>query len=180
MGVGKSCLLLRFADDTFTESYIATIGVDFRFRTVEVAGQSVKLQIWDTAGQERFRTLTNAYYRGADGVMLVYDVTNPESFDHLEDWMEEVQRYEQERTVKLIIGNKSDSCAMHRVTSEQLAKKAALLKVPCMETSAKSAHRVEAAFALMAQLLMDRQLMLPPRPPRVVLDPKPKNLECCT
>ena len=66
-GVGKSCLLLRFADDSFTESYISTIGVDFRFRTVKVGEKYVKLQIWDTAGQERFRTITSAYYRGADG-----------------------------------------------------------------------------------------------------------------
>ncbi|KAG2521206.1 hypothetical protein JM18_006222, partial [Phytophthora kernoviae] len=85
-GVGKSCLLLRFADDAFTESYITTIGVDFRFRTVKIDNKTVKLQIvrdvpvtrvlWDTAGQERFRTITSAYYRGADGIIMVYDVTS--------------------------------------------------------------------------------------------------------
>ena len=73
-GVGKSCILLRFADDAFTESYISTIGVDFRFRTIKVENKTVKLQIWDTAGQERFRTITSAYYRGADGIIMVYDV----------------------------------------------------------------------------------------------------------
>lgn len=96
-GVGKSCLLLRFADDQFTESYITTIGVDFRFKTIQVPSpqianntdgvdpgppknKTIKLQIWDTAGQERFRTITSAYYRGADGIAIVYDATDRESF----------------------------------------------------------------------------------------------------
>uniref|UniRef100_A0A672H6H7 small monomeric GTPase n=1 Tax=Salarias fasciatus TaxID=181472 RepID=A0A672H6H7_SALFA len=74
-GVGKSCLLLRFADDSYTDSYISTIGVDFKIRTVDMDGKTVKLQIWDTAGQERFRTITSSYYRGAHGIIIVYDVT---------------------------------------------------------------------------------------------------------
>mmetsp|Transcript_35141 Transcript_35141/g.71640 ORF Transcript_35141/g.71640 Transcript_35141/m.71640 type:complete len:131 (+) Transcript_35141:108-500(+) len=107
-GVGKSCLLLRFADNAFTDSYISTIGVDFRFRTVKVEKHTVKLQIWDTAGQERFRTITSAYYRGADGIIMVYDVTNQESFNHVADWLTEVNRYASEGTCKLLVGNKSD------------------------------------------------------------------------
>ena len=74
--VGKSSLLVRFADDSFSENYLATIGVDFRFKTIPIEGKNVKLQIWDTAGQERFRTITNAYYKGADGIIMVYDTTN--------------------------------------------------------------------------------------------------------
>jgi Ras-related protein Rab-8A len=86
-GVGKSCCLLRFSEDSFTPSFITTIGIDFKIRTIELDGKRVKLQIWDTAGQERFRTITTAYYRGAMGILLVYDVTDERSFNsrkHLE------------------------------------------------------------------------------------------------
>lgn len=80
IGVGKSCLLLRFCDDQFTPSFITTIGIDFKIRTIDLDGKKVKLQVWDTAGQERFKTITTAYYRGAMGILLVYDVTDYKSF----------------------------------------------------------------------------------------------------
>uniref|UniRef100_A0A3B3RVG2 Zgc:171927 n=1 Tax=Paramormyrops kingsleyae TaxID=1676925 RepID=A0A3B3RVG2_9TELE len=80
-GVGKSCLLLRFADDTYTESYISTIGVDFKIRTIELEGKTVKLQIWDTAGQERFRTITSSYYRGAHGIIIHLNHPSKMSFN---------------------------------------------------------------------------------------------------
>ena len=113
-GTGKSCLLLRFADDAFTDSYITTIGVDFRFKTIPVEQKTVKLQIWDTAGQERFRTITSAYYRGADGIILVYDICDRESFSHVEDWLNEVSRYVNESTSKILLGNKCDMTAERR------------------------------------------------------------------
>uniref|UniRef100_A0A6U3NLC3 Ras-related protein Rab-1A n=2 Tax=Ditylum brightwellii TaxID=49249 RepID=A0A6U3NLC3_9STRA len=149
-GVGKSCLLLRFADDAFTESYISTIGVDFRFRTVKIDKKTVKLQIWDTAGQERFRTITSAYYRGADGIIMVYDVTSKDSFDHVNDWMKEVNRYASEGTCKLLVGNKSDRTADRVVTEEQAKEFADELGIAFLETSAKSAKNVEEAFLTMA------------------------------
>mmetsp|Transcript_6489 Transcript_6489/g.7419 ORF Transcript_6489/g.7419 Transcript_6489/m.7419 type:complete len:206 (-) Transcript_6489:1274-1891(-) len=152
-GVGKSCLLLRFADDSFTESYISTIGVDFRFRTVKVGDKYVKLQIWDTAGQERFRTITSAYYRGADGIIMTYDVTNQDSFDHVQDWLQEVNRYANEGTCKLLIGNKSDreDKVVSTEVGTEFAKK---LDMPFLETSAKTAANVEAAFLAMASQLI--------------------------
>jgi len=152
-GVGKSCLLLRFADDAFTESYISTIGVDFRFRTVKVEGKTVKLQIWDTAGQERFRTITSAYYRGADGIIMVYDVTNNDSFDHVSEWLTEVNRYANEGTCKLLVGNKSDMDDK-AVTAETAKEYADSLGIPFLETSAKNASNVEEAFLTMAAELI--------------------------
>uniref|UniRef100_A0A665SYY8 Ras-related protein Rab-35-like n=1 Tax=Echeneis naucrates TaxID=173247 RepID=A0A665SYY8_ECHNA len=90
--VGKSSLLLRFADNSFSGSYITTIGVDFKIRTVDIEGERVKLQIWDTAGQERFRTITSTYYRNTHGVIIVYDVTNPESFVNVKRWLNEISQ----------------------------------------------------------------------------------------
>ncbi len=90
--MGKSCLLLRFSDDSFTTSVITTIGIDFKSRTVELDGKRVKLQIWDTAGQERFRTITSSYYRGAHGIIVVYDVTDLESFNNVKQWCHEIDR----------------------------------------------------------------------------------------
>eukprot|EP01066_Platyproteum_vivax_P007357 Platyproteum_vivax@DN2853_c0_g1_i1.p1 len=154
-GVGKSCLLLRFADDAFTDSYITTIGVDFRFRTITVDGKTVKLQIWDTAGQERFRTITSAYYRGADGIIMVYDTSNRESFDHIDDWLSEVNRYANGGTCKVLVGNKCDLPSGRQVTVEEGQKKAQELGVRFVETSAKDATNVEQAFSLMAQELIN-------------------------
>lgn len=85
--MGKSCCLLRFSEDSFTPSFITTIGIDFKIRTIDLDGKRVKLQIWDTAGQERFRTITTAYYRGAMGILLVYDVTDRKSFDSMSSFL---------------------------------------------------------------------------------------------
>lgn len=157
-GVGKSCLLLRFADDAFTESYISTIGVDFRFRTVKIDKKTVKLQIWDTAGQERFRTITSAYYRGADGIIMVYDVTSTDTFDHVNDWLKEVNRDASEGTCKLLVGNKSDRTADRAVTSEQAKAFADELGIAFLETSAKSAKNVEEVFLTLAgELIKQRE-----------------------
>lgn len=153
-GVGKSCLLLRFADDNFTDSYISTIGVDFRFRTITIDEKIVKLQIWDTAGQERFRTITSAYYRGADGIIMVYDVTSSESFDHVEEWLSEVDRYANENTSKLLVGNKADLIDEKQVTKETAQSFADKLGISFLETSAKTATNVDNAFLTMAKELI--------------------------
>mmetsp|Transcript_36944 Transcript_36944/g.59175 ORF Transcript_36944/g.59175 Transcript_36944/m.59175 type:complete len:208 (-) Transcript_36944:249-872(-) len=159
-GVGKSCLLLRFADDSFTDSYISTIGVDFRFRTVNIDMKTVKLQIWDTAGQERFRTITSAYYRGAHGIIMVYDVTNYESFEHVEEWLNEVNRHASESTLKLLVGNKADLAEDKKVKADEAKKFADTLNISFLETSAKNATNVEAAFLTMAkQLIQAKELI---------------------
>ena len=114
---------------------------------------TVKLQIWDTAGQERFRTITSAYYRGADGIIMVYDVTNQESFNHVADWLTEVNRYASEGTCKLLVGNKSDR-SDRAVSAEEAREYAEKLNIPFLETSAKNADNVEKAFLTMAQELI--------------------------
>ncbi|KAI4874636.1 hypothetical protein NFI96_031134 [Prochilodus magdalenae] len=155
-GVGKSCLLLRFADDTYTESYISTIGVDFKIRTIELDGKTIKLQIWDTAGQERFRTITSSYYRGAHGIIVVYDVTDQESFNNVKQWLQEIDRYASENVNKLLVGNKCDLTTKKVVDYTTAKEFADSLGIPFLETSAKNATNVEQAFMTMAAEIKKR------------------------
>ncbi|CAJ0589389.1 hypothetical protein GCK32_003343 [Trichostrongylus colubriformis] len=155
-GVGKSCLLLRFADDTYTESYISTIGVDFKIRTIELDGKTIKLQIWDTAGQERFRTITSSYYRGAHGIIVVYDITDQESFNNVKQWLQEIDRYACENVNKLLVGNKCDLTAKRAVETQAAKEYADQLGIPFLETSAKSSTNVEQAFLTMASEIKSR------------------------
>ena len=135
-GVGKSCLLLRFADDTYTESYISTIGVDFKIRTIQLEGKTIKLQIWDTAGQERFRTITSSYYRGAHGIIVVYDVTEMETFNNVKQWLHEIDRYASEGVNKLLVGNKADLVTKKQVETQAAKEFADSLGIPFLEVPA--------------------------------------------
>ncbi|VDK67210.1 unnamed protein product [Onchocerca ochengi] len=155
-GVGKSCLLLRFADDTYTESYISTIGVDFKIRTIDLDGKTIKLQIWDTAGQERFRTITSSYYRGAHGIIVVYDITDQESFNNVKQWLQEIDRYACENVNKLLVGNKCDLTTRRAVEQNAAKEYADQLGIPFLETSAKSSTNVEQAFITMASEIKNR------------------------
>mmetsp|Transcript_25919 Transcript_25919/g.58492 ORF Transcript_25919/g.58492 Transcript_25919/m.58492 type:complete len:202 (-) Transcript_25919:178-783(-) len=160
-GVGKSCLLLRFADDTYTESYISTIGVDFKIRTLELDGKTIKLQIWDTAGQERFRTITSSYYRGAHGIIVVYDVTDQESFNNVKQWMNEIDRYANDKVNKMLVGNKCDLTAKKVVDYNTAKEFADQLGIPFLETSAKDSTNVEQAFITMAAEIKARMAQAP-------------------
>ena len=157
-GVGKSSLLLRFADDSYSESYISTIGVDFKIRTVQLDGKTVKLQIWDTAGQERFRTITSSYYRGAHGIIVVYDLTDMESYENVKNWLKEIDRYANEGVQKLIVGNKLDLAeAGKRAVEYQEAKGFTDSQgLGYLEASAKNATNVEMAFMQLSASIMAR------------------------
>merc|ERR1712159_243292 len=141
-GVGKSCLLLRFAAETYTP----TIGVDFKIRTVEIDGKVIKLQIWDTAGQERFRTITSSYYRGAHGIIVVYDVTDHETYDAVERWMTEIDRFAGPEVNKMIVGNKCDMVSKKQVDYAEAKGYADGLGINFFETGAKDNQNVEQAF----------------------------------
>ena len=108
VGVGKTSLLLRFADDNFNTCLLPTIGIDFKIKTIKLDGKVIKLQIWDTAGGERFCVITPAYYRGANGIIIVYDVTDQRSFDHVEHWLADSDKHASSNVHKLLIGNKCD------------------------------------------------------------------------
>jgi len=161
-GVGKSSLLLRFTDDAFDPEQAATIGVDFKVKTVKVNGDKVKLAIWDTAGQERFRTLTPSYYRGGQGVIVVYDVTNRETFAKVENWLTELETYSTNLDlVKMLVGNKCDleSQGERAVSKEEGLKCARKHQMMFIEASAKTREGVACAFEeLVEKIIQTPQL----------------------
>lgn len=150
-GVGKTSILFRFSDDSFTSTFISTIGIDFKIRTIEMDGKKIKLQIWDTAGQERFRTITTAYYRGAMGIMLVYDVTSEKSFENITQWIKNIETHASDDVEKMILGNKCDMNDKRVVSTEAGEQLAEEYRVTLMETSAKSNINIEEAFTSMAR-----------------------------
>jgi small GTP-binding protein len=153
--VGKSCLLVRFAENKFTESFLPTIGIDFKVRHVEIDGAKVKLQVWDSAGQEKFRTITKAYYRGAHGILLVFDVTSVESFNQTGQWMRSIQDNMTDPVVIVFIGNKCDmERAVQTADAQALAKE---FGVEYYETSAKTGMNVDTTFMTVAKAIMDSQ-----------------------
>uniref|UniRef100_A0A3Q3VQL0 Ras-related protein Rab-13 n=1 Tax=Mola mola TaxID=94237 RepID=A0A3Q3VQL0_MOLML len=135
-GVGKTCLLFRFSEDSFNTTFISTIGIDFKIRTIELEGKRVKLQIWDTAGQERFRTITTAYYRGAMGIMLVYDICNEKSFENIKNWIRNIEEHASSDVEKMILGNKCDMTDRRQVSKDRGEKVSLCSRF--LETSAKS------------------------------------------
>ena len=124
--------------------------MDFKIRTIELEGKTIKLQIWDTAGQERFRTITSSYYRGAHGIIIVYDVTDQESFNNVKQWLFEIDRYAMEGVSKLLVGNKSDLTSKKVVSYETAKEFADSVGMEFLETSAKNSTNVEKAFLTMA------------------------------
>ncbi|XP_065549945.1 ras-related protein Rab-37 isoform X3 [Lathamus discolor] len=151
-GVGKTCFLLQFKDGAFLSGmFIATVGIDFRNKVVSVDGVKVKLQqIWDTAGQERFRSVTHAYYRDAQALLLLYDITSKMSFDNIRAWLTEIHEYAQKDVVIMLLGNKADVSSERAVRTEDGASLAREYGVPFMETSAKTGMNVELAFLAIA------------------------------
>ncbi|CAB3402191.1 unnamed protein product [Caenorhabditis bovis] len=159
-GVGKSSLLLRFADNTFSENYITTIGVDFKIRTMDIDGQKIKLQIWDTAGQERFRTITSTYYRGTHGVVVVYDVTNGESFGNVKRWLLEIEN-NCDTVQKVLVGNKCEAESQRVVLESDARSYADSMNIKFFETSAKEDRNVEPMFQCITRLVLNAKLANP-------------------
>lgn len=160
-GVGKSCLLLRFTSDTF-EDISPTIGVDFKLKYLEVDKRKLKLTVWDTAGQERFRTLTSSYYRGAQGIIFVYDITRRETFTNLSEvWLREVDMYcTIPDCVKMVVGNKLDKDSARAVTRAEGQAFARAHGCLFLECSAKSRVGVQEAFQELVQRIIDTPSLL--------------------
>jgi len=155
-GVGKTCLLLRYANDSFSPTFITTIGIDFKIKNIDIDGTKIKLQIWDTAGQERFRTITTSYFRGAQGILLVYDVTDRRSFESIRNWISQIQQHADVHVNKILVGNKCDLEDKRDVSKEQGEEMAEHYGVRFLETSAKVSNNVEQAFTMMTREIKNR------------------------
>lgn len=154
--VGKSCILLRFSDNIFNDNFLPTIGVDFKIRTFDLQSKTIKMQIWDTAGQERFKTITSSYYRGAHGVVLVYDITDRQSFKDLENWLLETEKHASEDIVKILVGNKNDLESSRVVTYNEGKNYANTYGMEFVETSAKGNINIEEAFFTIARKIKEK------------------------
>eukprot|EP00933_Yihiella_yeosuensis_P026774 TRINITY_DN20809_c0_g1_i1.p1 TRINITY_DN20809_c0_g1~~TRINITY_DN20809_c0_g1_i1.p1 ORF type:complete len:612 (+),score=120.43 TRINITY_DN20809_c0_g1_i1:185-1837(+) len=165
-GVGKSCLLTRFVQDYYSDFHVSTIGVDFKTVVTMVKGRLVKLQLWDTAGQERFSVVTGNYYRNSDGFIFVYDATSRASFDHVEQWLGQVQQHHEcgPTTIKILVGNKCDMINELQVTEEEGRAKAEQMGAFFIATSAKTAANVDMAFLTAAQNLVETRRKLRAQP----------------
>ena len=155
-GVGKSCIMVRFTEDEFNESFISTIGIDFKVRTIEVNGTTIKLQIWDTAGQERFHTITSHYFRGAMGIMLVYDVCDISSFNNIKNWMRSIQKEEGFKGQIMILGNKCDREVDRRISKARGEVIANEYGVSFLETSAKGNINIDESFVAISKEILDK------------------------
>ncbi|XP_076290550.1 ras-related protein Rab-8A-like isoform X2 [Lasioglossum baleicum] len=155
--VGKTCVVHRYCDERYYDTFISTIGLDFKQKIINLDGTRIKLQIWDAAGQERFRTLTTAYYRGAMGILLMYDVTRLESFTHLEYWLRSIQEYASPDVVKVLAANKCDVTTHRVVDAEKGQIIADNFDMPFFEVSCKENINIEEAFLALARRIREQQ-----------------------
>ena len=153
--VGKSSLFLRFVDDIWNDTFVPTIGVDFKIKTIEIDQKKVKMQIWDTAGQERFKNIISSYYRGANGILLIYDITDKESFKSLSNWLIEIEKNGNKNVLKVLIGNKSDLEDKRVISFNQGKEFADMYGLKFIETSAKKNLNVNEAFESLGREIME-------------------------
>ncbi len=145
--VGKSCFLMRYADDVFVDNYITTIGLDYKLKYITLdSGETIKVQLWDTAGQDRYRTIAKNYYKGSHGILLLYDITKVNSFENIREWIKDIREEVYEKTIIFLIGNKNDKVNERAISTEQGQKLAEEYNLPFFEASAKSGQNVNEIF----------------------------------
>ncbi|XP_054460344.1 ras-related protein Rab-3D-like [Anoplopoma fimbria] len=154
--VGKTSFLFRFADDSFTSAFVSTVGIDFKVKTIYRNDKRVKLQIWDTAGQERYRTITTAYYRGAMGFLLMYDITSQESFCAVQDWATQIKTYSWGNAQVVLVGNKLDLEEDRQVPTGDAQRLATELGFQFFEASAKDNVNVKQVFDNLVDVICER------------------------
>ena len=150
--VGKTCFLLRYSDDTFVDNHISTIGLDYRLKMVNLSNQKIiKMQIWDTAGQDRFRAITKNYYRGAHGIILIFDVTSAVSFSNIKNWLLQIKENTSDKIHIALVGNKIDDFSNRTVFKEDAEKLAKEYNLNYFETSAKENINIQETFSYLTK-----------------------------
>ena len=155
-GVGKTNILNRYVNDTFSEATKSTVGVELGTKVEEYNNTKIKIQIWDTAGQERYKSITKTYYKGAKGAFIVYDITNKDSFKNVDKWIQDLKEFGEDDAAILIVGNKCDLEEKREVTTEEVQKKAEIHKMAYCETSALKAKNIDYAFQTLIKLVAEK------------------------
>ena len=154
--VGKTCFLKRYTDDTFQDAYLSTIGFDFKFKSITLNnGKEVRVQLWDTAGQERFRTIAKSYYKGAHGIVLMYDVTNRKTYDNIKKWLNQIRDETGNRISIILVANKIDCKELRQVTKEEGESLAKSCNLSIFEASAKDSINVKESFQFLAEKISE-------------------------
>ena len=154
--VGKSCFLIRYTEDTFQDVYLSTIGMDCKYKDVILEeDKSIRLQIWDTAGQDRFRSITKNLYKGAAGIMLIYDITNRNTFDNVKKWVNSIKEEVTSKVVIVLVGNKIDLDKKRQVQTDEGEQIAEEFDMPFFECSALTGENINSAFETLAKKLVE-------------------------
>ena len=155
-GVGKTNILNRYINNTFSETTKSTVGVELGTKVEEYNNTKIKVQIWDTAGQERYKSITKTYYKGAKGALIVYDITKKDSFKNIDKWIQDLREFGEDDAAILIVGNKSDLEESREVTTDEVKKKAEVYKMAYCETSALKSKNINYAFQTLIKLVAEK------------------------
>ena len=177
-GVGKTCILLRYTENKFLVNHIITIGIDFKSKLITCGNKSVKLKIWDTAGQERFKNITKQYYKGADGILLVYDITDRNSFEKIRDWMAQIKENSQKENVLILLGNKCD-LEERQVSYEEGQALAEEYGIPFFETSSYKDINVNKSFETLVEKIISKREPDVKNDPIHINNPNKTDSGCC-
>ena len=178
--VGKSCFLMRYADNVFVENYITTIGLDYKLKYIQLdSGQVIKVQLWDTAGQDRYRTIAKNYYKGSHGILLLYDVTKSSSFENIREWIKDIREEVYEKAIIFLIGNKIDKKDQIKIKTEEGEKLAEEFNIPFFEASAKSGENVDEIFKALYKKISEVYVDIQQEGGRKLSIKNKKNKKCC-